>query len=78
MPPPQVYGQIEDIENIAIGTSIDVYQRLVETYGRGRWFKRKGVAYVDLPDAKIVRAEVHWYEAHGIGRKELKIKRLLD
>jgi hypothetical protein len=47
-------------------------------YGPGRWRKRKGIAQVRLKDGTAVRAEVHWYEAHGIGRKEMKIKRFLD
>jgi hypothetical protein len=52
--------------------------RLRKFYGRGRWRKRKGVARVRLEDGEVRLAEVHWYEAHGIGRKELKIKRYLD
>jgi len=51
---------------------------LRRSYGPGRWRKLKGVASVRLPDGVVCRAEVHWYEAHGIGRKEIKIKRLLD
>lgn len=47
-------------------------------HGSSRWRKRKGVALVRLADGSVCRAEVHWYEAHGIGRKELKIKRFLD
>jgi hypothetical protein len=49
-----------------------------EFYGRGRWRKLKGFADIRLPDGRIGKAEIHWYEAHGIGRKEIKIKRLLD
>ncbi len=47
-------------------------------YGAGRWRKRKGIAHIRLADGSVGKAEVHWYEAHGIGRKEIKIKRLLD
>ena len=70
-------GPIEGVENIAVNHSIRERGRLVEKYGDGRWFKRKGVATVELADGSIVRAEVHWYEANGIGRKDIKIKRYL-
>jgi hypothetical protein len=50
---------------------------LERTYGRGRWRKMKGIATVELPDGRICEAEIHWYEAHGIGRKDFKIKRVL-
>ena len=46
-------------------------------YGKGRWRKRKGIARVRLSDGSVHLAEIHWYEATGIGRKEYKIKRLL-
>lgn len=67
-----------EVETIAIGRSIRDLPRLRRVYGAGRWRKRKGVATVRLGDKTVYRAELHWYEAHGIGRKELKIKRLLD
>ena len=73
----QVVGRIERIETIAVGNSIRELDRLVSIYGPGRWRKLKGFARVVLPDGIIERAEVHWYEAHGIGRKEVKIKRIL-
>jgi hypothetical protein len=73
----EIIGEITDIETIAIGTSIREIARLRKFYGRGRWRKRKGVATVRLPDNTVHQAEIHWYEAHGIGRKEFKIKRLL-
>jgi hypothetical protein len=73
-----VVGQIRDIETFAVGRQIREYRRLVRIYGRGRWRKRKGFATVRLPDGKIRQAEVHWYEASGLGRKEIKIKRYLD
>ncbi len=77
MTPMDIVGQIERVETIAVGRSIREYDRLVEAYGQGRWRKLKGFASVTLPDGIIERAEVHWYEAHGLGRKEIKIKRIL-
>jgi hypothetical protein len=74
----EVVGRITQIEQIALGTSIRELARLRRAYGIGRWRKLKGMATVRLTDGSIVTAEVHWYEAHGIGRKELKIKRFLD
>ena len=64
-------------ETIAVGGKIREIERLRKIYGRGRWRKMKGVAIVRLPDGTASPAEVHWYESHGIGRKELKIERLL-
>lgn len=71
-------GTITDVETIATGRSIRDLARLKKFYGAGRWRKLKGMAQVRLPDGAVRRAEVHWYEAHGIGKKELKIKRLLS
>ena len=65
---------IRDIQTIAIGRTIRGLARLRKRYGSGRWRKLKGIARVRLIDGTIHTAEVHWYEAHGIGRKELKIK----
>ena len=73
----EVIGTISDIETIATGRSIRDLARLKKFYGPGRWRKLKGIAQVRLPDSAVSKAEVHWYEAHGIGKKELKIKRLL-
>ncbi len=73
-----VVGPISDIETFATGKGIRELPRLRKYYGRGRWRKRKGVATVRLPDGAVRLAELHWYEATGIGRKELKIKRYLD
>jgi len=73
----EIVGAITDISVIATGGSIREITRLRKVYGRGRWRKLKGIAIVRLPDDTLVRAELHWYEAHGIGRKELKIKRLV-
>ena len=74
----EVTGSILRIETIAIGSSIRDLPRLRKLYGSGRWRKLKRIATVRLPDDRVCRAEVHWYEAHGIGRKELKVKRLLS
>lgn len=74
----EIVGDVVDIETFAAGSSIRELPRLRRTYGPGRWRKRKGVARVRLVDGAEHRAEVHWYEAHGVGRKEMKIKRFLD
>jgi hypothetical protein len=74
----EVVGAIEDIKIIAIGNRIREIVRLRKVYGRGRWRKLKGVATVLFEDGTIHRVELHWYEAHGIGRRKLKIKQYLD
>jgi hypothetical protein len=74
----EVISQIEQVETFATGSGIRELPRLRKIYGRGRWRKRKGVATVRLSDGTIRLAELHWYEATGIGRKELKLKRYLD
>ena len=73
----EVIEPITDIEPIATGRSIRELNRLRKMYGNGRWRKLKGVASVRLPDNTTVFAEIHWYEAHGIGRKDFKVKRIL-
>ena len=70
----EVVGQIKGIEGIAVGRGVDDRVRLNKLYGNGRWRKVKGFANVRLPDDTIHKAELHWYEAHGIGRRELKLK----
>ena len=70
----EIIGDITAIETIATGPGIREVARLQKQYGRGRWRKRKGVATVLLEDGTIHLARVHWYEAHGIGRKEFKLK----
>ena len=67
-------SEISNIEVIARGSRIHDLKRLQKAYGKGSWRKLKGVATVDLPDGTTALAEVHWYEAHGIGPKEYKIK----
>ncbi len=74
----KVVGKIIDIEAIAIGGAIRELRRLRKLYGAARWRKLKGNAIVRLSDGSISRAELHWYEAHGLGKKEMKIKRFLD
>jgi hypothetical protein len=73
-----VVGVIERVETIAAGPSLKLRAFLRKTYGRGRWRKLKGVATVRLPNGRLRRVELHWYEAHGIGRRDLKIKDYLD
>ncbi|MBC7910114.1 MAG: hypothetical protein H7Y30_06420 [Pyrinomonadaceae bacterium] len=74
----EVVSEITDIETIAVGSKIRDVARLRKRYGKGRWRKLKGIAQVRLRSGRIRLAELHWYEAHGIGRKELKRKRYLD
>ncbi|MYC35122.1 MAG: hypothetical protein F4X64_18390 [Chloroflexi bacterium] len=76
MPRFEIIGPITDIETIATGNSIRVIGSLRRSYGHGNWRKRKGIATVRLSDGTIHDAEVHWYEAHGIGRRRIKVKRL--
>ncbi len=73
----ELLGPVSTAETIAVGRGIRELKRLRRLYGAGRWRKRKGVATVRLPDGYVARAEVHWYEAHGIGKREIKVKRLL-
>lgn len=73
----EILGEIADVETIATGSAIREIARLRKRYGRGRWRKRKGNAEIRLRSGEIARAEVHWYEATGIGKREFKIKRLL-
>lgn len=74
----EVIGEITNVETIAVGGSIRELARLRKVYGAGRWRKRKGVAMVRLHDGTACKAEVHWYEAHGVGRREFKLKSILD
>ena len=74
----EIVGEISDVETIAIGSRISDIARLRRVYGRGRWRKLKGVALVQLRNGRIRQTELHWYEAHGIGKKEIKRKRYLD
>ena len=73
----QVIGTIENVELIASGSSIRIIKQLRRRYGRGRWRKLKGIAVIRLANGAARRVELHWYEAHGIGKRDLKIKRYL-
>ncbi len=74
----EVVSEIADAETFAVGASIREVNRLRRLYGQGRWRKRKGIAKIRLPNGSVRLAELHWYEATGIGRKELKFKRFMD
>lgn len=74
----KLVGPIRHATTIAAGNGIRDIARLRRMYGLGRWRKRKGFATVQLEDGFVAEAEVHWYEATGIGRRELKIKRYLE
>lgn len=74
----EIVGDITHFETIAVESSIRDINRLRKAYGMGRWLKRKGIALVRLADGTLWKAELHWYEASGIGRKEFKIKHLMD
>ena len=74
----EIVGAIEHIQTIAVGRRIREIARLRKAFGAGRWRKLKGIAAVRFDDGTIHRVELHWYEAHGIGRKKLKIKEYLD
>ena len=74
----EIVGEIEQVETIATGTGVKIRAFLRKVHGRGRWRKRKGVATVRLANDKLRRVELHWYEAHGIGKRDFKIKAYLD
>ncbi|HEY2760660.1 MAG TPA: hypothetical protein VGI75_07950 [Pirellulales bacterium] len=75
--PFELLSEITDATTIAVGSSIREIKRLRKFYGKGRWRKMKGIATVVLKDGTIATAELHWYEAHGFGKNELKIKKLI-
>ena len=74
----EIITEISEIEPIAVGSGIREIKRLRKQFGRGRWRKLKGTAHVKIPSGRIRKVELHWYEAHGIGKKKIKIKRYLD
>jgi hypothetical protein len=74
----EIVGEITAVETIAMGTSIRDRRHLHRNYGKGRWRKMKGIARVRLPSGSIRLAELHWYEAQGTGKREIKRKRYLD
>ena len=71
-------GTIEDCEAIATGSRIRDVAKLRKLYGKGKWRKMKGVGLVRLSDGTVCSAELHWYEAHGIGKREMKVKQLFE
>ena len=73
----EILSEISDIETIAAGQGVYLRRYLERTYGKGRWRKMKGIATVQLADGTIYEAEIHWFEAHGKGRKDFKIKRVI-
>ncbi|MGH8543697.1 MAG: hypothetical protein ACREX3_08720 [Gammaproteobacteria bacterium] len=73
-----IISEITDIETIAVGSQIREVKRLRKQYGQGRWRKLKGIARIRFSSGRVRVAELHWYEAHGIGKKEVKRKRYLD
>ena len=74
----EVIGEITEIELIASGSGIRILPVLRKRHGRGRWRKLKGKALVRLADGSVRHAELHWFEAHGIGKRKMRIKRFLD
>jgi hypothetical protein len=74
----EIVGEISGVETIATSSGIREIKRLRKAYGRGRWRKRKGIAQIRLQDGTTAHAEIHWYEATGIGRREFKIKHFID
>jgi hypothetical protein len=73
----EIISEIEDIRVIAVGGRIREVMRLHKQYGSANWRKVKGIATVRLQNGRICQAEIHWYEAHGIGKKRVKIKRII-
>ena len=74
----EIIGDVTRTETIAVGHSIRILPLLRKRYGAGRWRKLKGVATVQLSDGTVRIAELHWFEAHGIGKRKIRIKRFLD
>ena len=74
----EVVGEITDVETIAVGRGVRNRALLSKAHGRGRWRKLKGITSVRLGNGKIRRVELHWYEAHGVGKRDFKIKTYLD
>ena len=74
----EIIGRIANVEVIALGSGVRVRRFLRKAYGSGRWRKLKGIATVRLPNGVLRRVEIHWYEAHGIGRRDVRIKGYLE
>lgn len=74
----RIVGELSEIETIAVGSRIREIQVLRKRFGSGRWRKMKGIAQIELQNGRIRLAELHWYEAHGVGKRKMKIKAFLD
>jgi hypothetical protein len=74
----ELVGDVADIEIIAVNVGIRELKQLKAQFGGKRWRKLKGVAWVRFPNGEVHQAEVHWYEAHGVGRRKMKVKGRLD
>jgi len=74
----EIIGEITKTEKLAVGRGIHILPFLRKRYGRGRWRKLKGIATVIIENGEIRQAELHWFEAHGIGKKMMRIKRFID
>ena len=74
----EILSEVRDIETIAVGRGVHIRRHLDRTYGKGRWRKMKGRATVQFADGTIAETEIHWFEAHGIGRRDFKIKRVVE
>ncbi len=74
----EIVSQVRDVRAIAAGHGVYIRRYLERTYGKGRWRKMKGIATVRLADGTICEAEIHWFEAHSIGRRDFKIKRVIQ
>jgi hypothetical protein len=73
----EIVGELRAVETVASGRQIRVLALLVKKWGKGRWRKMKGIAVVRLRSGRLREAEIHWYEAHGVGKRDFKIKKLL-
>ena len=73
----EIIAEITNTEIISVGNSIREIERLRKIYGLGRWRKLKGITLIRFPDGFTCKAEIHWYEAHGIGKKEIKLKKII-
>ena len=74
----EIVGRIRKVEPIAVGGRIRDIMRLRKQFGPGRWRKLKGIATIRLPNGDLREAELHWYDAHGVGRRKIKLKRFVD
>ncbi len=73
----EIPGEIKNVETLATGKGVYIRKYIVRIYGKGRWRKMKGIATIKFSDGKINYAEIHWYEANGIGRRDFKVKRII-